>query len=145
MMTFLAAAVAKAEPGDPAAGELVFRKCVACHTVDKGGKNKVGPNLYGIVGGARGAKSEYRYSKAFRELGGVWTAPKLDAFLRDPRGVVKGTKMAFPGLKSEKARTDVIAYLTQHGGKSSAAPSATKITSAATSEDDPFGLSLIHI
>lgn len=97
--------------GDPAAGEKVFRKCKACHTVDQGGPNRVGPNLYGIVGRARAAVADFSYSPAMASNGEAWTEASLDAYLADPKGAVPGTKMAFAGLKKEADRADVIAYL----------------------------------
>jgi len=105
----LTAGTAFAE-GDVAAGEKVYKKCKACHTVDKDGKNKVGPNLWGIVG-KDAAQAEFKYSKAMKGAGIVWSEDVLDAYLAAPRKYVKGTKMAFAGLKKEKDRADVIAYL----------------------------------
>lgn len=100
-----------ATAGDPAAGEKVFRKCKACHTAEEGGPNRVGPNLYGIVGRSTASVADYSYSSAMAEHGGTWTEATLDAYLADPKGVVPGTKMAFVGLKKEEDRLDVIAYL----------------------------------
>jgi cytochrome c len=100
-----------AAAGDPAAGEKVFRKCKACHTAEKGGPNRVGPNLYGIVGQSTASVADFSYSSAMAEHGGTWTEARLDAYLADPKGVVPGTKMAFVGLQKEADRLDVIAYL----------------------------------
>jgi cytochrome c len=98
--------------GDPAAGKKVFRKCQACHVV-QAGKNRVGPSLHNIVGQAPGQVEGYKYSKAMIEYGksNVWDAATLDAYLENPRKAVKGTKMAFAGLKKQKDRDDVIAYI----------------------------------
>ena len=96
---------------DPAEGERVFRKCAACHTVEQGEKTRVGPNLYGIVGGPVGAADGFRYSQALTAYGGEWTPERLDAFLTRPRAEVKGTRMGFPGLKKATDRADLIAYL----------------------------------
>ena len=104
-----------AAAGDAAAGEKVFRKCKACHTVDQGGANRVGPNLYGIVGRAKASAPDYSYSPAMAGLGGTWTEAELDTYLADPKGAVPGTKMSFPGLKKEADRVNVIAYLKSVG------------------------------
>ncbi|NIA67230.1 cytochrome c family protein [Pelagibius litoralis] len=110
----LVSAPALAE-GDAAAGEKVYRKCKACHAVEEG-KNKVGPSLYNIVDRAVATVEKYKYSKAmvaFGEGGAVWDAETLDAYLEAPRKAVKGTKMAFAGLKKPDDRANVIAYLMQ--------------------------------
>lgn len=96
---------------NPENGERVFKKCAACHTTEKDGKNRVGPNLYGIVGAEVAAIEGFKYSSALMEFGGEWTAERLDAFLAAPRQAVKGTKMSFAGLKDLEDRADVIAYL----------------------------------
>lgn len=96
---------------DPARGKKVFRKCAACHTADKGGRKKIGPNLWGIVGAPVGAREEFRYSKAMTAFGGNWTPERLDAYLTRPRALVKGGSMSFVGLKRESDRADVIAFL----------------------------------
>ena len=102
---------ARLADADPARGEKVFRKCVACHTVEKGGRKKTGPNLWGIVGAPVGARDGFRYSKAMLAFGGSWTPERLDAYLAKPRGFVKGGSMSFVGLKREQDRADVIAFL----------------------------------
>ncbi|HEY9548794.1 MAG TPA: cytochrome c family protein [Kiloniellaceae bacterium] len=113
-----AAAAALAGPalaaGDAAKGEKVFNKCKACHTVEEG-KNKVGPSLYDVIGRAPASVEGFSYSKAMEEFaaGHVWDEATLSSYLESPRGVVKGTKMAFVGLKKEEDRADVIAYLQQ--------------------------------
>ena len=104
----LEARLAKA---DFARGEAVFRKCVACHTVEKGGRRKIGPNLWGIVGAPVGAREGFRYSRAMSAFGGSWTPERLDAYLAKPRRFVKGGSMSFVGLKREQDRADVIAFL----------------------------------
>lgn len=97
--------------GDAAAGAKVFNKCKACHTVEEGGKHKVGPNLHNIVGGAAGAAEGYRYSKAMAASGLTWDEETLSAYLENPRKFLKGNKMSFAGLKKTADRDNVIAYL----------------------------------
>ena len=102
------------DPELVAEGEKVFRKCKACHQVGEGAKNRVGPHLNGVVGRAAGAVEGFRYSKPLETAaadGLVWTEDALGAFLADPRGYLKGTKMAFAGLKSEEDRAAIAAYL----------------------------------
>ncbi|MCY4318444.1 MAG: cytochrome c family protein [Alphaproteobacteria bacterium] len=96
---------------DPEAGKKVWNKCKACHTIDKGGKKRIGPNLWNIVGADVGAREGFKYSKAMLAFGGQWTYERLDAYLTKPRGVVKGGKMAFVGLKKAKDRANVIAFM----------------------------------
>lgn len=96
---------------DAAAGEKAFKRCSTCHTVNKGGANKIGPNLYGVVGGNKGAASGFTYSGALTSMGGEWSYPELNAFLTKPKDFMKGTKMNFAGVKSVKDRANIIAYL----------------------------------
>ena len=100
--------------GDPDAGKKVFRKCMACHAVGEGAKNKVGPELNGIVDEAIAAVEGYSFSPAlvaYAEEHPTWNVEELSAWLADPRGLVKGTKMVFPGLKKPEDVANVIAYL----------------------------------
>lgn len=92
-------------------GFKVFKKCKACHTVEKDGKQRTGPNLYGIVGGPVGAREGYKYSNAMKAFGGKWRPKLLDTYLQAPRKAVKGTKMTFAGLKKLEDRVNLIAYL----------------------------------
>jgi len=103
-LTLLAAA-------DVKAGEKAFGKCKACHTADKGGKNLVGPNLWDIVGRAKGASAGFAYSSGLKGLGGEWSYKDLDKLIDDPKGFVKGTKMSFAGVKKPDERAAVIKYL----------------------------------
>lgn len=110
-----AASVAAQDTGDPAAGEKVFAKCKVCHQIGEGAKNAVGPELNGVVGRKAGSVPEYSYSTANKSSGITWDEVTLKRYLKDPRGVVPGTKMIFPGLSKEKDIDDVIAYLKQFG------------------------------
>ena len=92
-------------------GKTVAKKCVSCHSFEKGQPNKVGPNLYDTVGNPPAHAKGFAYSDALKNKGGPWTAEDLDAFLAKPSAVVPGTKMAFAGLASGKERADIIAYL----------------------------------
>lgn len=96
---------------DAAAGEKLFRQCQACHTIDKGGADRSGPNLYGVVGRDVAAVSDFRYSSAMADHGGTWTPEALDAFLENPRQSVPRTRMTFRGLSEPQERADMIAYL----------------------------------
>ncbi len=103
-------AVAVAE-GDVKKGKKVFRKCKACHAVGTKAKNKVGPQLNGVVDREAGSVKGYKYSKAMLDSGLVWDEANLDKFLAKPKDLVKGTKMIFAGLKKENQRQNLIAYL----------------------------------
>ena len=100
---------------DAAAGEKDFVVCRACHQVGPGAKSAVGPVLNGVVGREAGTYPGYTYSDANRDSGLVWTPEELDKYLTSPQAVVPHTKMIFPGLKDDKKRKNVIAYLEQFG------------------------------
>ncbi len=100
--------------GDLATGEKVFKKCAACHSIVKGGKNNIGPALYNVVGRQVGAVSDYKYSKALSEHGKEWTFEELNGYLLKPAKWIKGTKMAFAGLRKDKDRASVILYLNKN-------------------------------
>ena len=100
--------------GDLSHGEKVFKKCAACHSIVKGGKNNIGPALYNVVGRKVGVVSDYKYSKALAEYGKEWTFEELNGYLIKPAKWIKGTKMAFAGLRKEKDRASVILYLNQN-------------------------------
>ena len=106
---------AMAFAGDPATGERVFRTCVACHSVEED-RNKVGPHLIDVFGRVPGTVPGFRYSRAmieFGEAGNVWNAETIGAYLTDPRGYIRGNRMAFAGLRSEEQVADVLAYIAQ--------------------------------
>ena len=99
--------------GDVASGEKIFKKCAACHSIVKGGKNKIGPALYNVVGRQVGGVSDYKYSKALAAYDKKWTFKELNGFLIKPTKWIKGTKMAYAGLRKEKDRASIIKYLNQ--------------------------------
>ncbi len=103
--------------GDLAVGEKVFKKCAACHSIVKGGKNNIGPALYNVVGRKIGIVNDYKYSKALSGYGKEWTFEELNGYLIKPAKWIKGTKMAFAGLRKEKDRASVILYLNQNSDK----------------------------
>ena len=100
--------------GDITLGEKVFKKCAACHSIVKGGKNNIGPALYNVVGRKTGAVTDYKYSKALASFDKEWTFEELNGYLTKPSKWIKGTKMAFAGLRKEKDRASVIKYLNQN-------------------------------
>ena len=103
--------------GDIAAGEKVFKKCAACHSIIKGGKNNIGPALWNVVGRKTGAVTDYKYSKALASFDKEWTFEELNGYLIKPAKWIKGTKMAFAGLRKEKDRASVILYLNKNSDK----------------------------
>ena len=99
--------------GDLAHGEKVFKKCSACHVVEKGGANKIGPALYGVLGRKVAAIDDYKYSQALAEYSKEWTFEEMNGYLKKHQAWIKGTKMSFAGLIKEKYRASVILYLNQ--------------------------------
>ena len=100
--------------GDVTSGKKIFKKCAACHSINKGGKNKIGPALYNVVGRAVGGVDDYKYSKALASYGKEWTFEELNGFLKKPASYLKGTKMSYAGLRKEKDRASIIKYLNQN-------------------------------
>ena len=100
--------------GDITHGEKVFKKWAACHLINKGGENKIGPALYGVIGRKVAAKEDYKYSKAMAGYDKSWTFEEMNGYLKKPQSHIKGTKMAFAGLRKEKDRASVILYLNQN-------------------------------
>ena len=117
ILTFFTASLAiifmigTVEAGDAKKGKKVYNKCKACHSIKKGGKNKVGPNLYGVVGRKAAQVKGFKYSKALKSSDLTWDEATLDKFLKKPKKLVKKTKMAFSGVKKDSQRSDLIAYL----------------------------------
>ena len=99
---------------DIAAGKKIFKKCAACHSIIKGGKNKIGPALYNVVERKVGGVADYKYSKALATYDKNWTFEELNGFLKKPAKYIKGTKMAYAGLRKEKDRASIIKYLNQN-------------------------------
>jgi cytochrome c len=114
-----AAAPATAEPigdllaaADPAAGEKLFKVCAACHTIDAGGANRIGPNLHGIVGTTHAHAAGFAYSEAMKAKAGTpWTVEELNAFIWNPKKTLPGTKMAYAGMKKPEDRAALIKFL----------------------------------
>ena len=100
--------------GDVEHGKKVFKKCAACHSISKGGANKIGPALWGVIGRNAVAVSDYKYSKALSAHGKSWSFEEMNGFLIKPQSYIKGTKMAFAGLKKEKDRASVIPFMNQN-------------------------------
>ncbi|MDH3739037.1 MAG: cytochrome c family protein [Alphaproteobacteria bacterium] len=98
---------------DPDAGKSAAKRCGACHTFNDGGANKVGPNLWDIVGQEKAAVEGFRYSDALRDAGGSWSYDDLNAFLADPKGFIDGTRMSFAGVKDAQDRANLIVYMRQ--------------------------------
>ena len=94
-----------------AMGEQIFKRCVACHTIDKNGSNGIGPNLHGVVGRAVASHPGFSYSGAMKNKGGVWDAETLDAYLAAPMKALPGTRMAFAGVNDATDRKALILYL----------------------------------
>tara|TARA_B100000579_G_C22739800_1_gene808509 strand:- start:210 stop:731 length:522 start_codon:yes stop_codon:yes gene_type:complete len=92
-------------------GEKVFKKCASCHSISKGGKNKIGPALWGVIGRQVGTVAEYKYSKSLIAYGKKWSFEEMNGFLIKPKEWIPGTKMAFAGLKNEKDRASLILYM----------------------------------
>lgn len=104
-------ATAAQASGDAAAGKHVFARCAICHSDTKGAPNKIGPNLFGIVGSKAGTVPGFNFSAAMKKSGITWTDEKLEAYVMHPQQVVPGNRMPFGGLSSKKQADDLVAYL----------------------------------
>ena len=108
--------------GDLAHGEKVFKKCSACHMIAAGGKNMIGPNLWNVIGRTAGSVSDYKYSKAMVAYAKEWSFEEMNSYLIKPQAYIKGTKMAFAGLRKEKDRASVILYMNSKSDSPKALP-----------------------
>lgn len=123
---------------DVTAGEAYFKKkCSTCHTGEQGGKNKTGPNLWGIVNRPKGSKSDFKYSKAVTSAGGKWEFEDLNGFLHKPKKFMPGTIMGFAGIKKDQDRGNLIAYLRTLNSSPVAIPAAPKVEAPAAEDAAP--------
>lgn len=128
---------------DPGQGETIFAKCSACHTINQGGANGIGPNLWAALGKSHGHVAGFAYSDALKSVPGNWTFEAMDAWLASPRKYANGTKMSFAGLSSPEDRAAVIAYMNSQGSnlplpapEAAAAPDASAETPAEGAEGE---------
>jgi cytochrome c len=123
-----------------AAGEKAFAKCQSCHTINAGGANGIGPNLHGTMGKAVASHAGFAYSAELKAVGGTWDWDKMDAWLKNPKGMVPGTKMSFAGLGKVEDRAAIAAYLNAQGSNlpfpAAAAPAAAAEGEAAAAEGE---------
>ena len=108
--------------GDVAHGQKVFKKCSACHMIASDGKNMIGPNLWGVIGRPAASIADYKYSKAMIAYAKEWTFEEMNSYLIKPQAYIKGTKMAFAGLRKEKDRASVILYMNSKSNNPKALP-----------------------
>lgn len=121
-LAVLASTVGLGHAQDAAAGATVFKKCMSCHAVGEGAPNKQGQELNGLIGRPAASIAGYQYSDAMKASGLTWDEPTLTQYLKSPKAMVPGTKMAFPGLKADTDIANVIAYLKQFAADGTRAP-----------------------
>ena len=119
---------------DPAAGQQIFNKCMACHNADKGGANQLGPNLWDVIGEPIGQGKGFAFSDALSKKGGTWNWDNLSQWLTSPRNFAPGTKMTFAGLSSPQDRANVEVFLNGHSNSPQPLPKAPATASADTSK-----------
>ena len=124
---------------DVAKGEAAFKKCAACHTVNQGGANGIGPNLWGTVGKAKASHAGFAYSDALKSKGGTWTFDDLAAWLKSPKAYAPGNKMSFAGLGKPEDRANVIAYLNSQGSNLPLPAVPAEVAEAAPATTAPAG------
>jgi len=104
------------QTADAARGEAEFRRCAACHTINQGGANGLGPNLFGVMGASLPARGDFNFSEALRSKGGSWDWDQMSAWIASPRTFAPGTRMTFAGISDPQARANLLAYLNAQGG-----------------------------
>jgi cytochrome c len=124
---------------DPAKGQQVFNKCMACHNAEKGGANQLGPNLWGVLGEPIGQGRGFAFSDALAKKGGTWNWDNLSQWLTSPRAFAPGTKMTFAGLGNPQDRADVIAFLNAHSDAPKPLPAAPAAAPAAAGQEPGTG------
>jgi cytochrome c len=112
---FLLAGFTPVHAGDPARGENVFKRCLACHMIGEGAQTRIGPVLNGLIGRKAGTYEGFKYTEANKNSGIVWDEPTLAKYLKNPRAMISGTSMTFIGIRKDEEIEDLIAYLKQFG------------------------------
>jgi cytochrome c len=115
VLSILIVSAPAAFAGDPARGENVFKRCLACHMIGEGAQTRVGPVLNGLIGRKAGTYEGFKYTEANKNSGLVWDEPTLAKYLKNPRATIPGTSMTFPGIRKDEEIEDLISYLKQFG------------------------------